>query len=94
MWCGSCYTLSGDIKFHIKEKELKDQEEDHFEKKRRDKIDVNKYREARPRDHILVPLECEICVFLKLKGRCPMQFRDEYRLLCETLKRVNLDVLE
>ena len=76
----------------MREQEVKDQEEDHFEEKWRDRIDVNKCMEARPGDHLLAPFECEICVFLKLKGRHPMQFRDEDRLLCETLRRANLDV--
>ena len=92
MWRGSCYTLSGDIEFQIREQEVKDQEEDRFQKKWRDRIDVNKYREVRPRDHILAPFECEICVFLKFKGRRPIQFRDENRILCETLRRANVDV--
>ena len=91
LWRGSCYTLSGEFKFHIREQEVKDEEEDRFENKSSDRIDVKKYRETRPGDHVLAPFECETCVFLTLKGRHPLKLCDEDRLLCETLRRDNLD---
>ena len=73
--------MSSDIKFHIREKEVNVQEEDRVEKKWRDRINVNKHKEAKSGHRILVPFEFETCVILKLKGRYPIQFRDEDRLL-------------
>ena len=94
LWRGRCYALSGEFKFHVREQEVNDEEEDRFEKKWRDRIDVKKYREARPGDHVLAPFKFETCVFLKLKGRHALQVRNEDMLLCDTLRRCNLDVLE
>ena len=92
LWRGSCYTLSGEFKFHIREQEVKDEEEDRFENKSSDRIDVKKYRETRPGDHVLAPFGYELCMFLKFKGRHPLQFREEDRLLHKTLRRANIHV--
>jgi len=47
--------------------------------------------EARDGDHLLVPFECDRCIFLKLRGNLPNPESSCDQLLLATVRRMNLD---
>jgi hypothetical protein len=46
---------------------------------------------ARDGDHMLVPFECDLCIFRKLKSRNPLPGNQQDTLLLACLRRANLD---
>ena len=82
--------MSNEFEFHVRDLEMKDEEE-RFDEKWNSRLDKQKYRTGRDGDHILAPFECEICIFIKLKKRYPRKGSREDRLLSETIRRANLD---
>ena len=54
----------------------------------RDKRD---FKQARPGDHLMIPFECDSCVFMKLKGRLPYLSSSSDRLLSSCIRRMILD---
>jgi len=46
---------------------------------------------ARNGDHMMVAFECDLCVFVKLKGRYPIVNSSKDRKLIACIRRVNLD---
>ena len=82
--------MSGEFDFHIRNQFLKDEEE-HFDEKWRSKVDKEKYRTGRTRDHVTAPFECEMRVFIKLKNMCSHKGSKEDIFLSETIRREILD---
>ena len=48
LWSGSFYALSGNFEFQMGDQTVKDEEQDIFEKKWKNKMDSKKCREASP----------------------------------------------
>jgi hypothetical protein len=49
------------------------------------------YHHARDGDHLIVPFECDTCIFIKLKQRHPEEENNKDVLLCQCIRRINLD---
>ena len=47
--------------------------------------------EAKSRDHVVAPFECDLCAFAKLKGMYSHDNDREDKLLLKAIRRVNLD---
>jgi hypothetical protein len=99
-WCGKCYTTENELGFHIS----KLTEEEEFEnahpldrprmektwgRKSRSKDD---YLLARNGDCTLVPFECDLCIFRKLKKtKAPNPSNPQHALFLSCIRRMNLD---
>ena len=74
MWCGKCYSLDRTNDFHVADPEnlfAEDGDNDRLTSGWKVKSgDRNRYAEARDGDDLLVPFECDFCVFSKLTGQC------------------------
>ena len=81
MWCGCCYTSRNEPTFHIRSKPLDKDKDVRFECTWNETWDETEYKTARDGDHLLTPFECERCIFLKLKGRVPVEGSDKDKLL-------------
>jgi hypothetical protein len=79
MWCGECYFSDPEILFHVKQRAInKDKNENDpmhrqcmqaaWGKKQRAPDD---FLRARDGDHAMVPFECDLCVFRKLRNWSP-----------------------
>jgi hypothetical protein len=99
MWCGGCYTSSQDVQFHVKTREEEEAESESdpqlqqrmrqaWGKKHRS---PNDFLVGRDGDHLLVPFECDLCVFRKLQGRNPVATNPQDSLLSACIRRANLD---
>jgi len=53
--------------------------------------DGTEYLHAREGDHLITPFECDLCIFLKLKGRYPNGQMDDDRKVVACIRRMNLD---
>ena len=60
VWCGSCYTPHPQDKFF----HFKPTDESGFEWK--PKVEENHFRCARPSDHLLITVQCDLCSFWNL----------------------------
>jgi hypothetical protein len=88
MWCGECYTSHPTILFHVKQREgfqtAATNEADcerlqrAWGKKHRS---PDEYLVGRDGDHFLVPFECDLCVFRKLRMYDPSPTSEQDRLL-------------
>jgi hypothetical protein len=98
MWCGECYISHPTILFHVKQREgfdLKgktdvDQERVHraWGSKHRS---PDEYLVGRDGDHLLVPFECDLCVFRKLRRHKPSSASEHDQLLLACIRGVALD---
>jgi hypothetical protein len=52
----------------------------------------NDFLVARDGDHLLVPFECDLCIFQKLQGRNPVLTNPQDSLLIACIRRANLDL--
>jgi hypothetical protein len=84
MWCGSCYQKPPYNLFH--HAQPSDESGVHW---RSDK-DKDRHLYARDGDHLITPLQCDLCVFRNLKGRNPTT-QDDFLMAC--IRQVNLDAL-
>ena len=53
--------------------------------------DENDFKQARSGDHLMIPFECDSCVFIKLKGRLPHLDSPSDLLLSSCIRRMILD---
>jgi hypothetical protein len=85
VWCGTCYTPHPLDKFF----HFKPTDESGFEW--HPKVDENRFRYARPGDHLLVPFQCDLCSFRNLCDRNPRANHppDDFLLCC--IRRSILD---
>jgi hypothetical protein len=99
MWCGDCYTLNTSILFQIKSRvdEEAERDNDRLMQERLTLAWGNKHRSAdnykvaRDSDHLLVPFECNLCIFRKLKNRKPILGDQEDLLMLACVRQANLD---
>ena len=73
MWCASCYISNHEFKFHIRNKPGLDDEDKRIVNLWKRPVDEAEYYTAREGDHLMIPFECHLCIFVKLKGRFPMK---------------------
>ena len=53
---------------------------------------MSAFKEARNGDHLMVPFECDMCIFWKLRGTAPdPEGCSKDKLLLACIRRVNLD---
>jgi hypothetical protein len=101
LWCGECYTSSpAEISFHIHQGQDeagngngRDQEDQArltqaWGKRAQSE---NEYLQARNGDHTLVPFECDLCIFRKLRKSSPDLSSETDKLLLGCIRRMNLD---
>lgn len=99
VWCGECYISNPNVKFHCHRAEdlIEEQMGQNLDqpriqqvwgKKLRNKLDFIKGRDG---DHLLIPFECDRCIFLKLKHTLPDASKPSDQLLLATIRRMNLD---
>ena len=89
MWCDRCYTSETLPKFHIASLELdKDEQTSGWEPIHQSPSD---YLHGRNGDQTLVPFECDLCVFRKLRRHDPDTENEIDSLLLSLIRRANLD---
>jgi hypothetical protein len=49
------------------------------------------YQRERDGDHLMVPFECDLCIFRKLRKHSPNETLDQDKLLLACIRRINLD---
>ena len=54
-------------------------------------INKTEFLTAKPGDHLLVPFECDDCIFIKLRGSLPDRSQNVDLLLLKFIRRLNLD---
>ena len=91
MWCAKCYTSNDYIRFHVRSKPGFDEEEDRVKSAWTAVSFPNEYLVARDGDHLITPFECDLCVFVKLKGRYPVSQSEPDKKLASCIRRVILD---
>lgn len=98
MWCGKCYTSNENLEFFIKGK-AEYETEPEGDRERLQAVwgsrhqAISDFKHARDGDHLLVPFECDTCVYTKVKGHPPPE-RVVLRvdeLLLATIRRAILD---
>jgi hypothetical protein len=99
MWCGACYSSNPDICFHVKQRAIDEDgnKNDPMHMQRMQAAWGKKQRapddflRARDGDHAMVPFECNLCIFRKLRDRSPDTANPEDELLRACIRRINLD---
>jgi hypothetical protein len=78
VWCGACYTSDPTDGFYIQDREQFNVETTGGADQERMQVPWGQrvqpsmeFRSARDGDHLMVPFECDTCIFRKLKGRLP-----------------------
>jgi hypothetical protein len=97
-WCGSCYTSRPEGDFYVKTLPSDEDENNTGEDANRlqpswgSKTQApTDFKVARNGDHLLVPFECDLCVFRKLKRRVPNDADTADTLLLACIRQANLD---
>ena len=101
MWCGLCYTSSQKLNFHVKtlEESLQEAGNDPKEWERlrlawgERHQNEDAFKVGRNGDHALIPFECDLCIFRKLKKMNPVAGRPGDDLLLSCIRRINLDAM-
>lgn len=97
MWCGVCYISPKTPHFPLMT--LK-QLQSNLEKEKSDRLTQawkklhqkpNSFLHGRDGDHLMVPFECDLCIFRKLKGHNPGLKNETDSLLLACIRRANLD---
>lgn len=102
MWCGACYTSNQEYNFFIKRLDkdrppINKGEEDQVEGSLQENWGqrhkpLTDYMQARDGDNLMVPFECDWCIFRKLRrGQSPLLDSDTDRYLLAAIRRINLD---
>jgi hypothetical protein len=93
MWCGKCYTSAPTPEFHIEGEEGENVGDDDHDRITSgwsaQKAESFRFRRGRNGDDLMIPFECDFCIFRKLYGRDPVEVGDAYVMAC--IRRVNLD---
>lgn len=85
IWCAECYTPHKLDRFYV----AKQEDESGFEwKPERDKFRFARGREG---DHLLVPFECDLCIFRNLMKRNPARSSTKDDMLLCCIRRITLD---
>jgi hypothetical protein len=94
-WCGKCYTSNSDLNFFVKTTPgfQDDRDGDRLQQvwgKRQ--VSPTAFLEGRDVDHLIIPFECDLCIFWKLKGREPNALgSDQDKRLLVCIRRINLN---
>ena len=89
IWFGKCYTSGTLPKFHVASLDLdKDEQTSGWKPIHQSPRD---YLHGRNGDHTLVPFECDLCVFRKLRRHDPDIENETDLLLLSLIRRANLD---
>jgi hypothetical protein len=100
-WCGECYSSRLlEINFHIHK--AQDEAEDANARGQMDQARLTQawgkraqsetdYLQGRNGDHTLVPFECDLCIFRKLRKSSPDLSRESDKLLLGCIRRMDLD---
>jgi hypothetical protein len=99
MWCGGCYSSDPTVSFHVKrlENEGAESEKEPSDRARLAKAWGDKRRapdafmKARDGDHTMVPFECDLCIFHKLRKHSPREGNPVDGLMLSCIRRMNLD---
>ena len=84
-WCGPCFTSLGIRQFPIRQKV--DDDGGILE----DDNDDERFKCARPGDHLMIPFQCEVCHFRNIMQRNPnRQLANDVEML-DLMQRANLD---
>jgi hypothetical protein len=98
MWCRERYTSHLTILFHVKQRErfelkgVSDVDQEQVQRawgKQHNSLD--EYLVGRDGDHLLVPFECDLCVFRKLTDSEPVLTCEEDKLLLACIRQISLD---
>ena len=65
--------------------------EERFDRAQRSKWEDYKYVRARDGNHLMTTFECNLCIFVKLKGRYPLSSSLVDKKLIACISQVNLD---
>jgi hypothetical protein len=98
MWCGGCYTSHPTILFHVKQREsFDDKNSSDQDKERVTRAWGNKQRPAdeylvgQNGDHLMIPFECDFCIFRRLRNQDPLESSQQDQLLLAGIRRVSLE---
>jgi hypothetical protein len=97
MWCGRCYTSPTSTDFYIKKLQPTTSGDDLQDVDRLEGSWGNRtqaetdFRQARDGDHLMVPFECDMCVFRKLRRGNAQTSEEEDQLLKDCIRQVILD---
>ena len=102
MWCGKCYTSEKSLHFHVASVENHPTGESSVKEEQNDKERLQTawkskhqkptdFHVARDGDHLMVPFECDLCIFRKLRKQNPDKESATDRLLLGCIRRANLD---
>jgi hypothetical protein len=87
--------LDKDVKFHIHSQEVEEELNDGAVRiaSEWDKIhtSVSAFTCGRNGDHLMIPFECDICIFVKLRKHKPNISNPKDKLLMACIRRMNLD---
>jgi hypothetical protein len=99
MWYGECYTSKPGINVHVRTlgdelgQNKKDPKDAVMIEKAwgRKKTKNGDYLNARDGDHSMVPFECNLCIFRKLRKKDPLARDPQDDLLLACVRCMNLD---
>jgi hypothetical protein len=96
VWCGKCYTLSNDVEFVVNgsAQDKANEEDQNRLEFRWGNIHQSKndFHHERNGDHLIVPFECDECIFVKLQNFSTSSNNQEKdKLLLACIQRANLD---
>jgi hypothetical protein len=98
MWCGECYTSHPTILFHVRQKgsfeghQSSEQDQERVTKAwGRKHRAPDEYLVGRDGDHLLIPFECDLCIFRKLRHHDPLITSEQDKLLLACIRRISLD---
>jgi hypothetical protein len=100
MWCRECYFLNPDVLFHVKQWAILDKDGNENDPVHQQQLQATWGRKqqapddflwARDGNHAMVPFECDLCLFRKLRKCYPNPDDPQDKLLLGCIRRVNLD---
>ena len=92
-WCATCYFSYPELKFHKAEDPRRMHPDPTVNAKwKNKKVDHKEYEVARPGDGLLVPFQCDVCVFRRIRKEEPDSSSVSDRVLLMYIRRANLDV--
>jgi hypothetical protein len=98
MWCGECYISDRDVLFLVKQKEGFDevskptQDQERIQRAWGNKHRApDEYMVGRNGDHLLIPFECDLCIFRKIRYHNPLETSEQDKLFMAAIRRISLD---
>jgi len=102
MWCVSCYTLEEKHLFHVASQvtlgtlHKKGREEHQYKERlnvawKKEHPKEQDFHEAGHGDHLLTPVEFDLCIYRKLRGVDPLHIMSQDQLLLSCIRCMHLD---